>query len=67
MEATQEKDGTLFIVDSKTSGATPRLIRAKSRAVVTALLALEQWTEPRPAKVADVERAASLGAKPERA
>lgn len=66
--AEQEKqdDGTLFFVESKTSMATPRLIRAKSAAAVRAFLAAEMWGDPRPAKIADMERAVSAGAKPER-
>lgn len=66
--AEQEKqdDGTLFYVESKTSTATPRLIRAKSAAAVRTFLAAELWGDPRPAKVSDMERAVSAGAKPER-
>lgn len=66
-EQEKQDDGTLFFVESKTSTATPRLIRAKSAAAVRAYLVAEQWADPRPAKVADVERAVNAGAKPERA
>lgn len=65
-EQEKQDNGTLFYVESKTSTATPRLIRAKSAAAVRTFLAAELWGEPRPAKVSDMERAVSAGAKPER-
>lgn len=65
-EHVKQDDGTLYFVESKTSTATPRLIRAKSAAAVRTFLAAELWGDPRPAKVSDMERAVSAGAKPER-
>lgn len=67
MDEQVKDEGTLYYVEAKSSGATPRLVRAKSAAAVKAYLVAEQWADPRPAKVADVERAVNAGAKPERA
>jgi hypothetical protein len=57
--ATEEKTRTYFI-EAK-AGGSPRLIRARSAAAVREYLVLEQWTEPRRAKMEDVERAMAHG------
>jgi hypothetical protein len=56
-------EGTLYVVESKANGAMPRLIKAPSKAAVRAHIFAEQHAEPRPAKIADVERAVNAGAK----
>lgn len=63
--AVEEKTRTYY-VEAK-AGGSPRLIRAKSQAAVREYLVLEQWTEPRPAKLEDMERAMEAGARVEKA
>lgn len=64
-EQKPKREHTTFIVESKTSGASPRLIQAKSAAAVMQALALETWHEPRPARTSDFVSAFKNGAKVE--
>lgn len=65
-EQKQKRENTTFIVQAK-SGGSPRLIQAKSAAAVMQALAMETWTEPRPAKTSDFVSAFKDGAKVEQA
>lgn len=55
----EEKTRTYY-VEAK-AGGSPRLIRAKSIAAVREHLVLEQWSDPRPAKLSDIEGAMAQG------
>lgn len=66
MEGEKKREATTFIVNAK-SGGSPRLIQAKSAAAVMQALAMETWTEPRPAKTSDFVSAFKDGAKVEQA
>ena len=62
----EPEGGTIFYVKSL-SGGKSRLIRAVSKVAVERYLAKESWTEPRPAKVGDMEKAMGEGVKVESA
>lgn len=67
MTTTEAKATTRTYYVQSVAGGSPRLIRAKSVAEVRDYLLHDAWTDPRPARIEDMERAMEAGARVEHA